>query len=147
MASSNPRQPLEPPVSPEYPFQQTVTDFFDLKGQNYLIYADRYSGWVEIASMPSGKCRQVCDSLRRWFVTYGAPEELSSDGGPPFQAFEYDSFLSNWGIRKRLSAAYFAQSNGRAELAVKSAKRILADNVDNSGRLNSDRVARALLVH
>ncbi|MEL7377532.1 MAG: DDE-type integrase/transposase/recombinase, partial [Bacteroidota bacterium] len=147
MAPSNPRQPLQPPANPDYPFQQTVTDFFDLHGKDYLIYADRYTGWVEIALMTSGRSQAVCDALRKWFVTYGAPEELSSDGGPPFQSYDYDTFLKNWGIYKRLSAAYNPQSNGRAELAVKSAKRILTDNVDGSGRLNNDKVAHALLAH
>ena len=97
--------------------------------------------------MGSGRAQTVCDTLRKWFVTYGAPEELGSDGGPPFDSYDYDTFLSNWGIRKRLSSAYNPQSNGRAELAVKSAKRILSDNVDNSGRLDHDKVARVLLIH
>ena len=147
MAKSQPRQPLAPPTNPEYPFQQTVTDFFDLHGKDYLIYADRYTGWVEVALMVSGKAQIVCDTLRKWFVTYGSPEELASDGGPPFQSYEYTTFLENWGIKRRLSSAYNPQSNGRAELAVKSAKRILSDNVDSSGRLNQDKVARALLIH
>ena len=107
----------------------------------------RYTGWVEVALMVSGKAQIVCDTLRKWFVTYGSPEELASDGGPPFQSYEYTTFLENWGIKRRLSSAYNPQSNGRAELAVKSAKRILSDNVDSSGRLNQDKVARALLIH
>ena len=147
MAPSQSREPLAPPPNPEYPFQQTVTDFFDLRGINYLIYADRYTGWVEVALMPNGRFSTVAENLRNWFVTYGAPEELASDGGPPFKSSEYDTFLRNWGVYKRQSSAYYPQSNGRAELAVKSAKRILSDNVDGSGRLNHDRVARALLVH
>ena len=55
--------------------------------------------------------------------------------------------MKNWGIRKRSSSAYYPQSNGRVELAVKTAKRILFDNTDNCGRLCQDRAARALLTH
>ena len=97
--------------------------------------------------MPNGRFSTVADTLRNWFVTYGAPEELASEGEPPFKSSEYDTFLRNWGVYKRQSSAYYPQSNGRAELALKSAKRILSDKVDGSGRLNHDRVARALLVH
>ena len=79
MAKSQPRQPLAPPTNPEYPFQQTVTDFFNLHGKDYLIYADRYTGWVEVALMVSGKAQIVCDTLRKLFVAYGSPEELASD--------------------------------------------------------------------
>ena len=57
------------------------------------------------------------------------------------------TFLENWGIKRRLSSAYNLRSNGRVKLAVKSAKSILSDNVDSSGRLNLDKVARALLIH
>ena len=66
---------------------------------------------------------------------------------PPFDGHEYTTLLANWGVNRRLSAAYFPQSNGRAEAAVKTAKRILANNTDSFGRLDSDNVARALLLH
>ena len=39
------------PADPEFPFQQVVIDFVDIQGKNYLVYADRYTGWVEIALM------------------------------------------------------------------------------------------------
>ena len=136
-----------PSAHPEFPFQLVAVDFADIQGKNYLVYADRYTGWVEITLMQSGNAKTVCDTLRSWFSTYGAPEEISSDRGPPFECHEYYSFLMNWGIRKRMSSAYYAQSNGRAESAVKTAKRILADNTESGGRLNLDRACRALLSH
>ena len=46
---------------------------------------------------------------------------------------------------KRISSAYYQQSNSRAELAIKTAKRILANNTDGYGRLYHDRAANALL--
>ena len=45
----------------------------------------------------------------------------------------------------RNSAAYYAQSNGRAELAVKTAKRMLLGNCDDKGDIDNMRFARALL--
>ena len=75
------------------------------------------------------------------------PEESSTDGGPEFIANETEDFLKRWGIKHRLSSAYFPQSNGRAELAVKATKRLLEDNVGPNGELNTDRVVCALLQH
>ena len=147
IAPSQPKEPLMPSPKPEFPFQLVAIDFANIQGKHYLVYADRYTGWVEITLMSSGRAKTICDTLRSWFCTYGAPEEIASDGGPPFESQEFDTFLKNWGIRKRTSSAYYAQSNGRAELAVKTAKRILADSTDSSGRLNHDRVARSLLTH
>ena len=97
--------------------------------------------------MPDANAKKVCSQLHAWFCTYGAPEEQSSDGGPPFQSQEYIQFLSNWGIHHHLSLAYYAQSNGRAEVAVKTAKRILLDNTDSAGCLDYDQTARAFLMH
>ena len=54
-------------------------------------------------------------------------------------------FLRRWGVKHRVSSAYHPQSNGRAEVAVKTAKRLLRSNVGPSGALDSDRLLRALL--
>ena len=76
---------------------------------------------------------------------YGAPTELATDGGQPFPSHDIQQFLCNWGVKWRQSSAYYPQSNGRAELAVKTAKRILQNNTASNGDLNTDNVARALL--
>ena len=43
-------------------------------------------------------------------------------------------------------SAYFPQSNGRAEVAVKAVKRLLLANVSPSGDLSNDLFLRALLL-
>ena len=50
-------------------------------------------------------------------------------------------------MEQRLSASYFPHSNQRAELGVKSAKRMLRENVSPNGHLNTDKFLRALLNH
>lgn len=84
-------------------------------------------------------------SLIRIFEAYGAPEELSSDGGPPFSSDKVQKFLKTWKVAHRLSSVGYAQSNGRAELAVKAAKRIVFGNMNPDGSLNNDRAARSVL--
>ena len=44
-----------------------------------------------------------------------------------------------------MSSAHFPQSNGRAEVAVKSAKRLLMSNTSTTGSLDHDRFLRAML--
>ena len=58
--------------------------------------------------------------MRTWFCTYGAAEEISSDGGTLFESQGYNTFLKNWGI---------------------------FNNTDNCGRLCQERPAWALLTH
>ena len=77
IAPSQPREPLMPPSNPEFPFQKTVTDLFDLHGKTYMVYADRYTGWMKVTSLSSGKATAVCEALQNWFCTYSVPEEIS----------------------------------------------------------------------
>ena len=85
MLINQPNAPLTPPTQPVYPFQCVCADFFHYKGVNYLVIVDRYSNWP-IVEKTSGGSQGLIDSLRRSFVTYGIPDELSSDGGPEFTA-------------------------------------------------------------
>ena len=148
IAPTNHREPLSQPSQPEYPFQQVVTDIFNMAGKKYLIYADRYSGWTEVAAThEDAKAKTICDIFRRLFITFGVPVELSSDGGPPFESTEVKSFLQRWGVSKRLSSAHYPQSNGRAEAAVKYMKRLLTANISESGSLDTENVAKSLLLH
>ena len=87
----------------DFPFQKTV--LFDLHGKNYIVYADWYTGWIEVAPLLSGKAVAICNLLRSWFCTYGALEEILSDGGPPFDSLEYTLFLEDCGIKKNINHA------------------------------------------
>ena len=135
-----------PPLTP---FEQIFADFFEYGGHHYLITGDRLSGWTEVFSTPTGSvwsgARGLIACLRSSFATFGVPDELSSDGGPEFAAGVTKNFLETWDVKHRKSAAYNPQSNGRAEVAVKSAKRLLMSNIGPNGSLNSDKFIRALL--
>jgi hypothetical protein len=54
-------------------------------------------------------------------------------------------FLASWDVHHRLSSAYHPHSKQRAELGVKVAKRMIRDNTAQSGSLDNDMFARALL--
>ena len=147
-APSQPAEPLIISPEPEIPFQQTVTDLCDLEGHKFLIYADRYSGWVEGVKLSRGTFNAIRPHLLRWFTTFGVPEELATDGGPPFNSMEYDAFLITWDVKKCTSSAHYPQSNGRAEAAVKTAKRILLGNINRiTGELDTDTASAALMTH
>lgn len=145
---SNPSEPMIHTPPPQVPFEQTVTDLCNLEGHTFLIYADRYSCWVEVERLPTNTFRNVKKSLLKWFTTYGVPEVLASDGGPPYNSHEFRTFLRAWDVQWRLSSAHYPQSNGRAEAAVKTIKRILRGNINpRTGDLDTNKAAQAILSH
>ena len=79
------------------------------------------------------------------FQTYGAPEEVSTDGDPLFDSIAFQEFLRMWCVKHRLSSVTYPQSNGQAKLAVKTTKRIVKGNTSPQGSLNNDNVAQAIL--
>ena len=144
MAPSQPSAPPTPQILPDYPFQCICADYFHYKGINYLVIVDRYSNWP-IVERASGGSSGLVDSLRRCFVTYGIPDELSSDGGPEFTAAVTRQFLLTWGVHHRLSSVAFPHSNCRAEIGVKTVKRMITDNTGSHGELDTDHFQRAML--
>ena len=149
---NTPSQAATPPLPsppPSTPFEAVFADFFDFGGRHYLVAGDRLSGWVEVFSSAAGTnmggSGGLVRHLRVFFGTFGVPEELSSDGGPEFMAGPTQDFLRLWGIRHRVSSVSFPQSNGRAEVAVKTAKRLLMSNTGPTGSLDQDRFLRAMI--
>ena len=141
-----PSQPSMPPVSPErpeYPMQRICSDIAYLGSKTYIVIVDRYTNWPSV--YPADGARGLTKALRYHFVTYGAAEELSSDGGPEYMATETQEFLRRWRVKHRISSAYYPKSNLRAELGVKVIKRLLRENIGGDGNLDTDKVARALL--
>ena len=148
-APSQPKLPPAPYDPSSTPFEKIVADFFQCVGQHYLVVADRLSGWPEVfkcvPGSPQSGAEGLISCLRNYFARFGVPIELASDGGPEFTAGATSRFLSQWGVTHRGSSAYLPQSNGRAEVAVKSVKRLLRSNVGPNGSLNTDKFLQAIL--
>ena len=58
---------------------------------------------------------------------------------------EFQNFLHQWGVRHCRSSANYPQSNGRAELGVKAAKRLIINNTKSDGSLDNNKAAQAIM--
>ena len=143
---SQQKEPMKTDPYPERAFEQTATDLFDFGGRTYIVYTDRYSGWPCIHMWQSAPTsRKVIDQMKRWFVDWGIPLMVRSDGGPQYNSREYREFMKEWGVNPPgLSTPTYAQSNGRAEAAVKAMK-ALVQKASVNGDITCDEFQRGLL--
>jgi len=137
-----------PVVPPSTPFNQIFADYFDCAGSHYLVVEDHLSGWFHVFQSPHGSPKAgangLVSCLRNFFTRFGVPNEISN-GDPEFVAHSTKDFLQRWDVSHRILSAYHAQSNGRAEVAVKSTKRFLWSNTGPSGTLNTHGFLRAMM--
>ena len=145
-----PSQAAEPAITappPMYPFQQVCSDYFELNGATYVVMVDRYSGWPSVSYLEPGKAnsKTLINTLREWFQLFGVPEECASDGAGTYVSEATKEFFKVWGVKSRVSSRAFAHSNARAELGVKTCKRLIRDNTGPKGTLDTDKFGRALL--
>ena len=71
---SQPKEPMTPTQSPEYPFQHVAMDLFQVNGSHYLAYIDRLTGWLEIAHLKSGTTsNNLIFVLHGYFARWGDP--------------------------------------------------------------------------
>ena len=145
-APSQQNLPPVEPVTPEYPFQHLSADHLDFAGYTYGIIVDRFSNWIKVYRGTGGAAMFV-KVLRDMCNNFNVPETLTTDGGPHYVADETKKFLDQYGIKHRLTSVANPHANSRAEIAVKSAKRMLRENVGMNGSIDNVSMSRALMVH
>lgn len=145
-APSQPAAPPHPLPEPQFPFQMVVSDYLQWGGHHYFLFCDRYSGWTTVYKSTKDGASELITKMRDYMATFGVMEELASDRGSQYTAWETKSFLQRFNVQHRLSSAYFPHSNQRAEGAVKQVKRLIRENTGPGGTLNTDKFLRALLM-
>ena len=75
---------------------------------------------VEFASSTSAEC--AVPMMKKIFNTYGVPEEVKSDNGPPFNSKKFKEFAEEQGFQHRKVTPGWAEANGDVERMVKECK-------------------------
>ena len=139
--NQQPKETLHPHEVPALPCQVVSTDIFEYGGHSYLLVTDFYSKYFEIELLRQTTANCVINNLKI-FARFGILAEVLSDNGPQYtdmrnlfnSSHEFKWLADEWGFRHTTSSPEYPQSNGAAEKAVQTAKRILkkaaADNKD-----------------
>ncbi|XP_065190755.1 uncharacterized protein LOC135821686 [Sycon ciliatum] len=117
---------------PTLPFESVSADLFSCQGWEFLVYADRHTGWPCVAKLGrTASSLDIIHALRRWFADTVVPRVLTTDGGPQFSSRRFADFCSRWQVDHSTSSPHFPQSNGHAESAAKAMKLLIAKTTVN----------------
>lgn len=119
----------------ERPWEKIGTDLYTIDGQDYLIVVDYFSNFWEIDHLPNTKASTVIKKLKCHFARQGIPDIVVSDNGPQFACEKFTNFANEWGFEHRPGSPGHQQTNGKAEAAVKDAKRLLRKAKEAKGDL------------
>ena len=81
---------------------------------------DYFSNYLEVEDITGNvTSRSVIKVLSSLFARHGIPDFVVSDNGSQFASAEFASFAKKWYFQHVTSSPHYAQSNGKAEKAVK----------------------------
>ena len=86
---------------------------------------DYFSRYIEIAHLTNMSAATTIASLKNIFARWGRPKELITDNGPQFAGTVFAQFAKMFDFRHTTTSPHYAQANGEAERAVRTAKQIL----------------------
>lgn len=84
-------------------------------------YHSRYFDAIELKSTTTSA---VVSAMKATFSCHGIPMKLRSDNGPPFNSQEFHLFCDQYGIQHTTSSPHFQSSNGEAERAIQTVKKL-----------------------
>ena len=76
---------ISPPSKAQSPMKHVAADLFDAAGEKWIVLVDRYSGYAWTDKLRDTSTATVTAKLNSWFVEYGYPEYIRTDGGPQFR--------------------------------------------------------------
>ena len=123
--NSQQKETLMPHELPSRPWERVGTDLFSWNKKDFLVTVDYLSNFWEIDLLPDTSSATVIKKLKNHFARYGSPTQVISDNGPQYTSDAFADFAKAWDFEHLCSSPGNSQANGKAESAVKTAKRIL----------------------
>lgn len=122
--------PPPPPVQvrtlPDAPWQRLSIDFYGpVKSEYLMVLVDDHSRYPVVEVLSSTSADVVIPRLDQIFTTFGIPEILRSDNGPPFNSAKFASFARYLGFKHHRVAPRWARANGEAERFMQNLKKTI----------------------
>ena len=124
--ASQRKEPLLQHDTTDRPWSKIGIDLCELHNRVLLVICDYYSNFIEVERLNNTTTSGVTKALKAQFARYGVPDTVVSDNGPQFGSKEFTVFAKTWRFTHVTSSPHYPQSNGKAENAVKTAKRLFS---------------------
>ena len=122
--TSNVKQPMQSHELPCRPWSRVSSDLFTLNSKDYIVLGDSYSDFIEVGELRGTTSSDIITFLKEQFSRHGIPDVLVTDNGPQYYSREFTEFSTAWEFKHVTSSPTHAKSNGKAESAVKVAKKL-----------------------
>lgn len=129
---SNKKEPEIQHEIPLIPWYKVGMDFFYFNGCNFVEVIDYYSKYIEVQKVTDLKATSVIPAIKSIFARHGIPNLVVSDGGPPFNSYQFKEFASDWKFQHIKVSAKYPKSNGMAERGIQSVKQIFRKTLAES---------------
>jgi transposase InsO family protein len=142
----NPLKPLYC-YTPGWHYQMDLCGPFPCTSSNntyILVLIDVATRFVILRPIPDKSAKSVVKELIHIFSLMGYPRILNSDRGMEFKNAIMDELCEAMKIDKRLSTAYYSQSNGGAERAVQTTKKLLSKLILGISEDNWDMIVNSV---
>lgn len=123
-----PKQKCEPMLThptPQRPWERIAVDIFTVNGDDYLIMVDYYSDYWEVDKLSTTSAEAIIKRCKVHFSAHGIPDIMDTDRGTQLDCKVFKKFSEEWEFSHCTSSPYYHQANGKAESAVKIAKKIV----------------------
>jgi transposase InsO family protein len=122
-------EPFKPTVHPDEPWEQVDIDFYGplTNGRYIMVLIDAYSGYPLATNIVSTSAEVVIPELDTIFATFGIPDRVKTDNGPPFNSNQFSEFAKSSNFKHHRITPYWPRANGACEKFMQGLKKILTD--------------------
>jgi hypothetical protein len=120
-------EPFNPSETPDGPWRLVSIDFYGkLKCWKYLmVLVCEYSRYPLVKVISSTSCAVVIPLLNDIFATFGIPETVKTDNGPPFNSHLFKEFADELGFEHRRITPLWPRGNGMCERFMRNLGKVM----------------------
>ena len=115
---TNPTPPQKLKLLPKIPWHITCVNYKGPIGpKRYYVHTqmDAYTRYPVVHILKSTKLSELKKVMSDTIRTYGHPEQIWSDGGPPYNSHQWKNWNKDWGTTAKKTTPYHSPANGMVE--------------------------------